>query len=122
MTSDMFEKHLKFDIDPNNVTDRFLDMIYSNLVEYRNELGYPVGTNEIPGFVCSNDIFGKFSGFISLCKGKNIPLDNEFICKLTDCLIDTYDDKKDCGCCSFWHSQPKEVAINIKKKFMTAIS
>lgn len=102
----------------NNKTDVFLIKVYTYIKENRNELGYPYGINKVPYLYMTNDLCGKCFQMMQLFIQKQIQFDVATFLDIIKALIDTYEDKHNDGCCSFYHSKPVEEIQELYNKLI----
>jgi hypothetical protein len=114
--SDVLESSIV--VNPHTYTQEFKNRVFEHLNKHRDALGYPKGTNTLPYFICSNDNSLIAIQFMSLVSKKGDTFKDilQDIPNILDLLIKTYDDKCTHGCCSSYHSQPKEYFVELRDK------
>jgi hypothetical protein len=105
---------------------RYRNRVFKHVLRNRDIFGYPKGSTTFPYMFCSNDLAGIFLEFMKLLEKHQ---DNTAIMEITTDLVGilkllilSYDDEGNCdhGCCSYWHSVPKEGFIELRKRLKRA--
>lgn len=94
------------DVDSTTPSGKFINAINGFMRHYRDKLG--LNGDSYPYWFVSNDLVGKYLGFIKLCQEKEVDI-KSVLENITYLFIDTYDeDHTSCGCCHLYHSIPKD--------------
>lgn len=106
--------------DPHTASQRFRNKIFQHVRNNRDILGYPSGCKTVPYMFASNDLAGIFMEFLSIINkyketSSEIRAIGHDLITIVDLLIMTYDETQLCthGCCSYWHSIPKENFVTL---------
>lgn len=88
------------DFEPKNASEKLCKKIYGFMIENRGIVG-----DGIPFFVVSNDLVGKYVGFMKLCVDAKCHPNADFINELSALMIQSYERGELTN--GLYHSKPK---------------
>lgn len=97
----------------DTATNRMLSMIHKKVAENRDVLGFPVGSNDFPGFYVTNDLSAKFGQAMKLFVESDIDLSASWVLELTRNFVGSYDESQT----GFHNSAPKASAVKVLEKY-----
>ena len=101
--------------EPQNASEKFCKKIYDFMHDYEDKIG-----DNIPYFICSNDLLTKYVGFMQMCNELQCYPTMEFMGECTNFIMQSYEPGETTK--GLYHSQPKslfESLIVAMKQFST---
>lgn len=98
-------------LDEHSKANVYLRKLYRYIIDHREELGYPIGTNLIPYLFLTNDYYHKYLGFIRMCADAKYDLDADTNMDICEALWQCFHELKDqelCSCCAPFFSCSEE--------------